>query len=497
MTATQRSRLHRDVRVEVGWSDHTPHGGPIGARLDHELRAALADPIGKLRAGAPLQGVHSALDEAIVAGAMDALIDRHRGVWSIRPDVLTPDPRLTTPTSIALTRNEQRLRVNLPASHWLGVHTLLASLQGHRFHDGDPTTSADMRALLAGLRDAGFVTDEPDVESLLSPLSTPGAAFVGHATVLVISKGARILVDPFVLPHEGRNPPSYQPLTISELGALDAVLITHTHPDHCDWATMLQLDARIPVIVPRVTEETALASDLRHRLAQIGMLDVRHMAPGGVERFGDTEVHALRFTGEQPSDSSRLHEAVRNEGNLYVVKTPDMSVVCVADGGRDSSGDVKDAATEWSRVHGPVDVVFSGYRGWITYPAQLLLSSVARFFLFLEPSAWSSRQRLMNDAADAIDTAERFGAHTLVPYADGGAPWFWLRGLGPDAEAGAERVGFDLLPERVADAASIRAVSVDGKDIASPVNVIVMRPGELLTPVGRIQRRPDHIWPYG
>ena len=33
--------------------------------------------------------------------------------------------------------------------------------------------------------------------------------------------------------------------------------------------------------------------------------------------------------------------------------------------------------------------------------------------------------------AECLQVAERWAARWLVPYAAGGAPWFWLRGLGP------------------------------------------------------------------
>ena len=178
------------------------------------------------------------------------------------------------------------------------------------------------------------------------------------------------------------------------------------------------------------------------------------------------------------------------------MRTPALTVACVADAGRDATGDISRIAAAWRREHGPVDVLFGGYRGWYTYPAQLLLSSVARFFLFLDPATWSSRLQLMNDASDAIDTAERFGARTLVPYSAGGAPWYWERGLGPRADTGLERSGFDPLPERVVAAAAARGVDVDGGAVASAVDVLLLRPGDTLEPSGRVVRAAGHTWPY-
>ena len=85
-------------------------------------------------------------------------------------------------------------------------------------------------------------------------------------------------------------------------------------------------------------------------------------------------------------------------------------------------------------------LVFSGYRGWQLYPFQLLFSSVSRFLLFVPPSLWSTRQQLMNSVDDAIDVAEGWGARYLVPYADGGAPWYWDIGLGPRLDGLVQRL---------------------------------------------------------
>jgi hypothetical protein len=102
----------------------------------------------------------------------------------------------------------------------------------------------------------------------------------------------------------------------------------------------------------------------------------------------------------------------------------------------------------------------------------------------------------MNDAGDAVDTAERFGARSLVPYSAGGAPWYWERGLGPRGDTGLERPGFDPLPERVVEAATARAVSVTGAAVPSPVGVRVLRPGDRLDPTGSVRRTAGHAWPY-
>src|SRR2546423_14334330 len=71
-------------------------------------------------------------------------------------------------------------------------------------------------------------------------------AWLGHATVLINFYGTWLLTDPALRPHVGVNIAGMtigprrlvQPaLAISELPALDAILVSHSHMDHCDLGT--------------------------------------------------------------------------------------------------------------------------------------------------------------------------------------------------------------------------------------------------------------------
>jgi L-ascorbate metabolism protein UlaG (beta-lactamase superfamily) len=387
-----------------------------------------------------------------------------------------------------------RVTTEVPASAWPRVHEVIARLT-HDGHTEQSGGSPDIAGLVERLREAGLLCSSNDVPALTGDLT-----FAGHNTVVVRSARSSVVVDPFLFPSSASYPDTYQPLGAGRLGTVDALLITHSHPDHFDPATLIRFPPDIRVIVPVAERETVLGADMRHRLGELGFTNVVVLGWGEAETVGDIVVHALPFYGEQPSDGRVLHPDVRNVGNTYVVETPAFSAAFLADSGRDHAGDVRDVPERWRREHPPVDVVFAGYRGWSTYPVQHVFSSVAAFMLFVPPTLWGCRHQLMTDAADAVDVAERFGARYLVPYADGGAPWHWEIGLGPKLDgSGTEDPDFDPYPERVIDVARRRIRAPGGEMVASPVRVLLLRPGDSVTDVAGeagVVRVPGHSWAY-
>jgi len=414
--------------------------------------------------------------------------------WRLRPEILYPDRQLAQPEELTIYREAsgESVTVSLSGNDWSKVHRLVAGLAGQEVINPDPAECE----LISTLADNGLV----DVPAMNGPKSRDFDAadmtFVGHNTVLIRSPKASVIIDPFFRSSGEQYPTSYQPLTIHDLGKIDAVLITHSHPDHFDPASLLQFATTTRIIVPALSRETILSAGMAARLSELGFTNCEPLAWDQSLRILDQEIHALPFYGEQPTNLDVLHPEIRNYGNTYVVRTPRYSAAFVADSGHDAAGDVKDIGKEWRRKFGPIDVLFAGYRGWETYPVQLLFSSVSRYMLFVPPRLWKSSLQLMNNIDDAIDLAEHWGARYLVPYGDGGAPWYWEIGLGPRLDDRSfENSAFDPFPERVIERANLRKQ----KDNATALETVLLRPGESIRELpGRasVLRVDGHIWPY-
>lgn len=471
--------LRADVAMNVAYDDRTRAGSPVSQRPDESVRQAFAPLLQEIeRSGftARTAGDPRALGSCTTSAGFAALATPAAQGWTIVDEVLYPDPAAAPPRFLTLARPdhpEALVRVALPDEYWAPVHDLIAALCGPGLDSPPPSLSDDLRGWLAAIDENGLTTSEVPIVPQLPPI-----AFLGHNSLALTSPRVRVLVDPF-LPEGSERYGSYQPIQMAQLGHVDALVVTHSHPDHFLAASLLRVPRTTRVIVPRMDRETILSVDMARRARELGFLDVVEVVPGDEVIVGDVTIRALPFHGEQPTTADRLHPSVRNEGCTFVLSSAAWSIAVCADAGVDGEGSMVEVARRHRRAHGPVDVVFSGYRGWITYPAQLLVSSVARYALFVPPDLWGERQQLMSDANDAVDVAEAFGAHTLVPYADGGAPWHWELGLGPRLDGeGQEMPGFDPFPERVSEAAAARAHSPDGTWMASPARVVILRPGD-------------------
>lgn len=505
-------RLKPDTILEISYLDKTTFGSPVGTKPDETARRAFAP----LMARMAQQGVRirdyiqraDVLDEIRAGWLFRAItLPAADGSWRVREEALYPALAEARPFSLTAKASgaEVGTCVRLPPSHWPDAHAAISALYGAGLGESEMAAMhPDIQCVVKGFLDRGLATieDRSWIEKY-RPLERSDLTFVGHNAVVIRDGPTTIILDPFMRATSRDYPDGYQPLQVSQLGRLDAVLLTHSHPDHFDPASLLRIPATTAIYVPAVERESLLTVDLAYRLRELGFTNVHVLAWNDVTKIGEIEIRALPFYGEQPTDSHWVHSEVRNQGCTYLIKTSTWSGTFLADSGTDHAGNVKDMASEYRKKWGPVDMVFCGYRGWMTYAAQLLGSSVARYMLFIPPEFWGIRMHLMSTIDDALDVAERWGARYLCPYGDGGAPWYWNIGLGPRLDGtGTENAQFDPFPERVVAAAAARSLTVDGQHVHSPTEVLLLRPGDSLDHISAATgptclRHPGHAWCFG
>ena len=504
-TMNEVIRLRAGSSLGVLYSDRTSFGGPLGTHADAVARRVFIRIIELVRReGAGIRMSRKLLDEIRSSEPFRAVAMPRSGAWILRESFLHPPRSKNRPAFISsVDQAGFQQRAAFPPSDRHEFLAAVSVLSNRGFHRAELTgLGTQIRALIETWMLTGVAHREVAPTGPAAALLQSDVTFVGHNTVVIRDGKTAIMFDPYLHEVSSEYPTTYQPLQLHELGHLDAVVLTHSHRDHFDPASLLRFDPATTIYVPAVERESILTIDMQYRLLELGFEDVRALNWGDVVSVGGIRLRALPFYGEQPTDADWLHPEVRNHGCTYIVETDKWSGAILADSGRDNLGNVKELAMKCRREFGPLDVVFSGYRGWNSYAAQLLGSSVARYALFVPPDYWGARMQLMSSIDDALDVAERWGARYLCPYGDGGAPWHWNSSLGPRLDADrAEVDGFDPFPERVAHAAARRTVSGDGVSVPSPVRVLLLRPGDSLAKL-RAHSGPEliriegHIWPF-
>jgi L-ascorbate metabolism protein UlaG (beta-lactamase superfamily) len=116
--------------------------------------------------------------------------------------------------------------------------------------------------------------------------------WIGHSTVLISLDGVRLLTDPLLrrrVAHLRRRAPVHP----DALEPVDAVLISHAHRDHLDFASLRRVGRTTHVVAPR-----GLGSLLGRR----GFTDVHEMDVGDTHRIGAVDIAATfaAHAGDRP-----------------------------------------------------------------------------------------------------------------------------------------------------------------------------------------------------
>lgn len=430
MSTIHPIRLREDVELGVVYQDRTPFGSGFSGMSDALLQRTCA-PLQKVIAAEGWEGVEARsgawLEKIMGPRALGALYERPD---ALREDCVYPPAERVVPVG---------LRVTVPFGERArtAVMPLDGSLRGSLagwLGDWQATATRPRDAAAAALFDrlAELQAFDP-VQAPRQPLSD-GVTFIGHATVAVQAQGTQLLFDPYLIPPSAADPAGIRPHTACDLRPA-AMFVTHSHADHFDLATLLRFPADTPIYVPYVPRESLLATDMALRLRELGFRAVTALPWHSEVTVGPFRVRALPFYGEQPTDGAMLHPEARNAGNTYLVEGLGRRVALVADAGADESGSTIEMAAHLRRTEGPLDVLFGGFRAWRLQPIRYIGTSIARYLLFVPPDQRTQVQQIMNDAVDFVATGKAWGAQTIVPYANGGTPWFARIGLGPRGDA--------------------------------------------------------------
>ena len=162
-------------------------------------------------------------------------------------------------------------------------------------------------------QDERFTTDDSPAPLVpFIPQAPPGngwrVTWLGHASFLIQGLGRSLLIDPVFSDHCApfpikslyrRVPP---PCQIGNLPPIDAILLTHSHYDHLDLATLRAIGKQTPLVV---------ASGHSAWLRKKGFANVRELAWREVtELFGGvrlTSTPAQHFSARTPFDRNLGH----------------------------------------------------------------------------------------------------------------------------------------------------------------------------------------------
>ncbi|HEY8280359.1 MAG TPA: MBL fold metallo-hydrolase [Bdellovibrionota bacterium] len=314
-----------------------------------------------------------------------------------------------------------------------GLQMILSAGDNTEIFPISPSDIPKIHALLSGESDTAPSRVAAHIASFLRKLPTQAeknppriwprpqagelsALHLGHAGLLLRSRNFSVLVDP-VLPAKNTkfeiDPPS-----LSELGKIDALLLTHHHTDHCDEATLLRFPSDLPIYIPQDVDHD-FAPRLKKYLELLGFTKVIPLAHGQSVSFGDElELTALPFYGE-------ASDLLRFGANCYWAHGGNgRNILLHADASPDRHGNslVSEAGKKWLETmvarYGKAALVFGTW--WQQKEFRGLASPLAPFLV--EPAQWLDSQEFCCCPKEFLaDLAGSVGASHFVLYAEGGS----------------------------------------------------------------------------
>lgn len=144
--------------------------------------------------------------------------------------------------------------------------------------------------------------------------------YIGHATLLIQTKGVTLLTDPNFDPTLGRflARVSAPGIALADLPKIDGILLTHAHADHLSFQSLEALPP-VPIYTP-----PAVATWIRKK----GFTEAIGVAPGETFQVGDVTVRAAEATHV----GNRYGvDRWRKQANMYLLDTKSCSTFFAGD----------------------------------------------------------------------------------------------------------------------------------------------------------------------
>lgn len=291
----------------------------------------------------------------------------------------------------------------------------------------------------------------------------PGIYRREHASLLVHTETTSIVTDPQTLSRAWTTAGGQYP---ADLGPARArIMLTHSHADHFDLASMLRwADPDEPVVIPPIPAPSLLCQNVAGALEITGQA---HVAPAWFSELAidDVAIQVLPFCGEQPTRALPLPGALRNWGSCYRFQLDDFSLAILVDSGADSAGTMVEALGRSVAEKGPIDVLMSCC---LEFPEAI--NPGLPMYAFTVPfeelrRRWPKRASMTSGPGGLAEVCAVSGARWFLPYAHG------FSGLGRDpvSEEG-----------RLSESAAVAAVRAALVSRGVGTQVIEWLPGDAL-----------------
>jgi L-ascorbate metabolism protein UlaG (beta-lactamase superfamily) len=386
----------------------------MGDRYRQLLRA-YPEAIRRLSRKAPLPDrARDIEDSAEIRQYYDLAISDDRISLTLRDEAFTSQyPLCPDDFSLRIKRGAQRWVHPLPLERLPALGALLPLLAGD--HDETEVSIALNEALEPEAREWAntFRTELQKHNAiergpirpnffLRSPVR-PRVSLVGHTSLLLQSARTTIVTDPISWPELGSPPEAFD---VPRL-ALDSICITHAHWDHCNLDTLLLLDKRAQVIIPRASTATAFNPPIAPVLRRLGFQNLREVSPWETLQIGDVEMTVVPFFGEEDEPGAKV------DHYTYVFRMPGLTLYGGVDGYRDSLGDM---CEEFSRVRRDFQpsVAFLPISRMIYRYEH---GSVNGFCRYVDTTLLDRDIQYTAGPEEAADWVERLGVSTVSPYA--------------------------------------------------------------------------------